>query len=308
MKILVTGGFGFIGSHIVDRLMTMGHDTVVLEKHMLGDQQLIRKKHLIDKYPDLKIHNANIEFKVQYRDLFEEQRFDKVIHLAGITGVRDVVSDESFTLTNVYGTEKIMKAAHESGVKHVIHASSSSVYGFARMFPSSENMAVSPASPYAQSKEYAEYTAKYYRDYMTVTTLRYFTTYGPSIRMNMAPFIFAKNQLTGKRSSVMTAYRDYTYVDDIVNATLIATLDYQLSDVFNIGTGQMITNQYLMERIQEISGKNVPYDTVNKTSLSEPFLTLADNRKFYNATGFRPTTDFDNGIEIFMDWFKKNVS
>ena len=244
MKILVTGGAGFIGSHTAKSLMDRGDEVVIVDNfNDYYDPQLKRDRvaNVLGGY-DFKLHEADIRDREKMAEIFEAEKIDKVVHLAAMAGVRYSLENPLlYTDVNVMGTANLLEISRIHGVKNFVYASSSSVYGVNEKVPFSESDPVdNPISPYAATKKANELQAHVYSytHGMNTTGLRFFTVYGPWGRPDMAYFKFTNLITQGKPIEVYNngkILRDFTYIDDI-GAGIIAVLDADLKcEVMTIG-------------------------------------------------------------------------
>ncbi len=315
MKILVTGGAGFIGSHLCDKLLDLGHQVVCID-------------HLSDYYsPVIKISNIkpnfdnpnftflvkNIQEKNKLEKIFQDNKFDAVIHLAARAGVRASLEDPlDFKDTNVSGTVNLLELSKIYGVKNFIFGSSSSVYGNNKKVPFSEDDQVEmPISPYATSKRACElycYTYSYLCD-LNISCLRFFSVFGPRNRPDMAHFLMTDAIFKGdeiKKFGDGSSSRDYTYIDDIVNG-IIACLDKDHKfEIFNLGNSQTITLNQLIETLENAIGKKA---IVNQLPMQPGDVdqTYADISKAKKLLNWEPKTSYQEGVNKLIDWYKTRI-
>lgn len=325
MKILITGGAGFIGSATAKKLMDRG-DTVVLIDNFNSyyDPKLKRDriKKFLKGYEGGSARNTSRRdvggftlYKGDVRDakflerVFTAEKPDKVIHLAAMAGVRHSLNDPLlYADINVMGTITLFELSVKHRIRNFVYASSSSVYGNNKKRPFAEKDPVdTPISPYAASKKADELFAHVYSHIygLPTTGLRYFTVYGPWGRPDMALFLFTKNILEGKTIMVNNhgkMSRNFTYIDDIVSGTIAALDANQKYAVMNIGGDRENT---LMEFIREIE-KNVGKKARKKMMplpAGDVVSTVADIRKL-RALGWKPTTRIEDGIRNFVQWYR----
>lgn len=340
MKILVTGAAGFIGSKISFLLAERGDEVIGIDN--INDYYDVRLKHgrlaelgiLADnndfawkkvyksgKFPTLSFIRMGIEDKDAVDQLFDKYRFDKVINLAAQAGVRYSISNPYAYLTsNLTGFLNILEACRNFPVKHLLFASSSSVYGLNSKAPFSEDDKVdSPVSLYAASKKANELMAHSYCKLYGIpaTGLRYFTVYGPWGRPDMAPMLFASAISNGKPINVFNhgdLIRDFTYIDDIALGS-IQCLDKAPDAnqcpnnvpfrVFNIGCSNPVK---LMDFIQEIENAlGLKAEKVMKPmQLGDVYMTNADTTKLEKEIGYKPKVTLHEGIAHFIEWYKSD--
>jgi UDP-glucuronate 4-epimerase len=329
MKVLLTGVAGFIGSHVCKRLAKEGY-------HVLGIDN-------VNDYYDVElkegrlnsIENDNFHFlkldivdKDRLEKAFDEFKPDYVIHLAAQAGVRySLINPQTYIDSNITGFLNILEACRKFSPKHLIYASSSSVYGLNKKMPFSENHHTDhPKSLYAASKKSNELMAHTYSDLFGIPTtgLRFFTVYGPWGRPDMALFIFTNSIVQGKPIKVFNGgemRRDFTYIDDIVDGIvrLIPSIPEQniISDhfnpvpsissspyrLFNIGNNKPVNLNYFIEKIEESLGmkairENLP---MQPGDVEETFADISSLQKMIN---FQPKISIEEGIPKFIEWYK----
>ncbi len=248
MRILVTGGAGFIGSHLVEKLLRDGHDVVILDDFNDFYDPEIKRENIASVSRDVAIHQIDLRDNAAVRSLFRSEKFDAIAHLAARAGVRPSIQQpQLYYDTNVIATLHLLEAARVTGVQRFVFASSSSVYGIGRTVPFSEDLHLTQTiSPYAASKIAAEFLCSTYSHLyqLRVLALRYFTVYGPRQRPDLAIHSFTRRIHFGKPIDQFgdgTTRRDYTYIDDIIQGTMAALkYDGALFDVFNLGESETI--------------------------------------------------------------------
>ncbi|MCD2200479.1 GDP-mannose 4,6-dehydratase [Halobacterium sp. KA-4] len=316
MQVLVTGGAGFIGSNIAERLLEEGHSVITLDN--------------LDPYYDLGIKEHNLEVcrgvggdrfefvegSTSNEEVVEEiiagRDVDIVYHEASKAGVRPSVEQpKAYNENNVDGLLTVLEAAADHGVERVVNASSSSVYGVPEYLPYDEDHPNHPKSPYAVTKLSAEHYCNVYdhiRDVSTVN-LRYFTVYGPRMRPNMAISNFVSRCLNGKPPVIYgdgKQTRDFTFIEDIVDANL-ALLDTDAADgeTMNIGSNDRISIRELAEYVVEETGADV--DIVHEDAKdADARHTHADVSKAGELIDYEPSRDIREGVSTFIDWYKSN--
>lgn len=309
MRILVTGGAGFIGSHVGGRLASMGHELVVIDDFNDFYDPKIKRANLSLHMPNALLVEGDIRDKNKVREAFSHG-IDAVIHLAARAGVMPSISDpELYMSTNIGGTYNLLEAAREHGVGEFIFASSSSVYGVNRKVPFSEDDLIqSTISPYAMTKISGEQMCSnfsYLYD-MRCICLRFFTVYGPGQRPDLAIHKFTNLIHKGLPIEMFgngSTERDYTYIDDIVDG-VIAALHYTNKnfDVFNLGESDTTRLSELIKRISNAVGK--PAHIITKPEqLGDVPRTFADIGKARKILGYSPKTKITVGIPKFVDWY-----
>lgn len=311
MKILITGGAGFIGSNLAKKLMDRGDKVVMIDNfNDYYDVQL--KKDRIKKYLkgyDFKLYKGDIRDTKLLEKIFKTEKLDKVMHLAAMAGVRSSLLDPLlYEEVNVRGTLNLLEMARKYKIKNFVYASSSSVYGNNTKQPFSESDSVdTPISPYAATKKATELLAHVYSHIygLNTTGLRYFTVYGPWGRPDMALFLFANGIDKGAPIKVFNhgkMSRNFTYVDDIVSGTM-TVIDANLKcEVMNIGGDREDTLMRYIEVLEEKMGKKAKKKMLAMQPGDVPS-TVADIRKL-RKLGWKPTTRIEEGIGNFVDWYR----
>lgn len=312
MNILVTGGAGFIGSHLTKKLAERGDQVVILDN--FNDYYDPKLKHdriaVFLKGIDFKLYEGDIRDVKLVEKIFETEKIEKVMHLAAMAGVRNSLDDPiTYADINVNGTLILMEAARKRKIANFVYASSSSVYGKNEKQPFSESDSVDmPISPYAASKKADELFAHVWSHVygLPTTGLRFFTVYGPWGRPDMALGIFTKNIFEGKPIEVnnygkMT--RNFTYVDDIVSGILVALDGNFPYEIMNIGGDKENTLLEFIEEIEKNAGKKAEKKMM-PLPLGDVVSTVADISKL-RALGWAPTTRIDVGIKNFVNWYRE---
>ena len=311
-KVLVTGGAGFIGSHLAEKLLSMGCEVTAIDHF---------DSFYTGKEENVEILSKNKRFNLVRGDILDSNVLssamkgsDLVFHLAGQAGVR-YCNDHPLKANsiNVDGTLSVLMSARENKVKKVVYASSSSIYGDPVRLPIDEEHPTHPNSPYGVSKLAAEhYCLAFTKVYgLETTCLRYFSVYGPRGRPDQVIYAFAE-KLIRKEAPVIfgdgTYSRDFTYVSDVVRGTILAA-EKEASDghAINIGFGRRISINDLVKKIlvaMDLDGKLEPIYAENaKGDFSH---TEADNRKARELLGWKPEVELDVGLKRFLDWFLEN--
>lgn len=312
-NILVTGAAGFIGSHLVERLLEEGYQVTGIDNFDPFYSKEIKLKNLEKartnknfKFIELDIRDNN-KLKSELIDTY-----DAIAHLAAKAGVRPSIIDPiGYQETNVYGTQNLLEFAKEKNIKQFIYASSSSVYGINPNVPWKETDCVlNPISPYASSKISGELLGHVYSHIHKIRfiALRLFTVYGPRQRPDLAIHKFVKNGIEGKPIPFYgdgTTRRDYTYVDDIVNGFL-AALNYNKShyEIINLGNHHNISLAELVEIIQTHIGKDLIIERLPKQP-GDVDQTFADISKAKTLLNWNPNTPLTEGIKNFIKYFKE---
>ncbi len=314
MNFLVTGGAGFIGSHVCERLLHSGHAVWTLDDLNTFYSPAIKKQNLAELKAlgkPFTFVRADLSDAQALRELFANVRFDQVIHLAARAGVRPSLEEpELFQQVNVGGTVNLLEAARKHGVKKLVIASSSSVYGVNAKVPFAENDPVfSAISPYAATKLACESLGHVYHHIygMDVAMLRFFTVYGPRQRPDLAIHKFAKLISGGKPIPVFgdgSTARDYTYITDIVEGVMACTERKFGFEIFNLGESQTVTLSRLIELLEHALGRKAVIQWLPAQAGDVP-LTCADITKSQRLLGYAPRVKIEQGIPLFVEWFKQ---
>ena len=311
MKVLITGGAGFIGSNLAGKLIKRGDEVVIIDNfNDYYDPQLKRDRiATILKDCDFKLYEVDIRDYQKLEEIFKKEQPNKVVHLAAMAGVRSSLENPLlYEEVNVKGTTNLLELSAKNKIENFVYASSSSVYGNNKKVPFSETDSVdNPISPYAATKKATELMAHVYSHIhnLNTTGLRYFTVYGPWGRPDMALFKFTKNIIEGKPIDVYNngkMSRNFTYVDDIVSGT-IKVLDANLKcEVMNIGGDREETLLRFIEVIEESLGKRAEKNLMPMQPGDVPS-TVADISKL-RKLDWEPTTQIEEGIENFVRWYE----
>jgi UDP-glucuronate 4-epimerase len=317
MNVLVTGGAGFIGSHVADRLLDSGHAVWVFDDLNVFYDPRIKQANLGDlqaKALPFTFVFGDLTDRTALDELFSSVRFDQVIHLAARAGVRPSLQQPAlYQRVNVEGTVNLLEAARENGVNKVTIASSSSVYGVNSKVPFSEtDPIVSAISPYAASKLACEALGHVYHHIygMDIAMLRFFTVYGPRQRPDLAIHKFAQLIHAGRSIPVFgdgNTARDYTYVTDTVDGVIACTEREFGFDIFNLGESQTVTLARLIDLLEQHLGKKAVIDR-QPTQPGDVPITYADIAKAEARLGYHPTVKIEQGIPRFVDWFRQRQS
>ena len=310
MKVLVTGGAGFIGSHMVDALLTGGHTVSVIDDFNDFYDPKIKRKNLDPVLDDIRLHSIDIRDKDAVLSTFSVERPDAVLHLAARAGVRpSIESPELYLATNINGTFHLLEAAKEYGVKRFVFASSSSVYGASGVAPFREDQVLNQTlSPYASTKLACEHLCSHYSYLyqMGVICLRFFTVYGPRQRPDLAIHRFTDLIYRGKPIDVYgdgTARRDFTYIEDIVQG-VVASINHDGApfDIFNLGESEPIELREVIAKIETTLEKKATINTLPPVPGDMP-ATYADISKARRLLGYTPTTPIQSGLRKFIEWY-----
>jgi len=313
MRILVTGGAGFIGSHLVEKLLAAGHQVAILDDFNDFYDPQIKHANIAGVAKDVTMYHVDLRDGASVRNLFHREKFETVAHLAARAGVRPSIQHpQLYYDTNVSGTLHLLDAASVTRVERFIFASSSSVYGISKTVPFSEDQHLSQTlSPYAATKIAAEFLCSTYSHLyqMRVVALRYFTVYGPRQRPDLAIHQFTRRIYAGQPIEQFgdgTTRRDYTYINDVIQGTMAALkYDGPLFDIFNLGESDTIQLKDLIAAIENALGKKAKINRMPEQPGDMP-LTCADISKARKLLGYNPTTRFSDGLPRFMEWFLRS--
>ena len=345
-KILVTGTAGFIGFHLTSRLVSEGYDVVGLD--IMNDYYDINLKHArlnvlgIDKdriqlnqkvsssvYPNLNFIQSDLAHHEYIVSMMKSESFDYVVNLAAQAGVRYSIDNPlAYTHSNVDGFLSVLEGARHSKVKHLVYASTSSVYGLNTAMPLKETTPTEhPMALYAATKKANEMMAHSYSHLFDIPTsgLRFFTVYGPWGRPDMALFLFAEAMRKGEPINVFNhgkMIRDFTYVDDIVESITRLVVkppkrnnDWDGDDpridsssapyrIFNIGNGSPVELMRYIEAVESSLGIKGQYNMMDIQPGDVP-ATHADTTSLQEYIGFKPSTSVEDGVEQFVSWYKQ---
>jgi UDP-glucuronate 4-epimerase len=312
MRILVTGGAGFIGSHVCAQLLRQGHEVAAIDDFNDFYDPAIKRANL-RALPDVEVFEGDIRDAVFVGKTAGAGKFDAVIHAAARAGVRPSLKDPQLYIdTNITGTQNLLAAAHRAGIGRFVFASSSSVYGLAKKVPFTEDMPLPQTlSPYAATKIAGEHLCGNYAHLygMRVVCLRFFTVYGPGQRPDLAIHKFTRAIDRGESIPQFgdgSTRRDYTYIDDIVQG-VAGALRYEgpAFDIFNLGENQTTTLSELIAEIERALGKKAAIERLPEQQGDMP-LTAADITKARKLLGYNPRTQIREGIPKFVEWYLSN--
>ena len=314
MNFLVTGGAGFIGSHVCERLLRDGHRVWAFDDLNDFYDPQIKRDHLREiEAPGLpfKFFPGDLCSAAAVNEIFSSVEFDQVIHLAARAGVRPSLEQPAlYQRVNVEGTVNVLEAARKSGVKKITIASSSSVYGVNSKVPFRESDPIfSAVSPYAASKLACEALGHTWHHVhkMDVVMLRFFTVYGPRQRPDLAIHKFTRLIEAGKPIPVFgdgSSARDHTHISDILQGVIACTREEFGFEIFNLGESQTITLAELITLIENALGKKAVIDRQPVQPGDVP-ITYADISKARQRLGYDPQMKVEQGIPLFVDWFRK---
>jgi UDP-glucuronate 4-epimerase len=315
MHILITGGAGFIGSHITERLLERRHSVTVLDNFDPFYDPRIKRDNLAvaEQYDGFSLAPGDIRDAARVEALFARDRFDAVIHLAGLAGVRQSIEHPlEFNDVNVAGTLVLLEAARKFGQPRFILASTSSVYGLSPALPYREDdPLLFPVSPYGASKIACEKYGHIYHSVhgLQVIALRFFTAYGPRQRPDMAIHRFARAILGGEELALYGdggTSRDYTYIDDIVQGVLAALYCRQRYDVINLGNSETTSLLALVHMLEAACGKEARL-SFQKEQPGDPPHTCAEISHAVEVLGYDPQTPLAAGLAKFVQWLTERM-
>lgn len=315
-KYLVTGGAGFIGSHLADRLLRDGHEVTILDDFNDFYDPAIKRENVARFKGGARVIEASFCDRDFVAAVVAGGKFDTIIHLGARAGVRPSIDHPALYLeTNINGTFNLLEAAKNAGCDHFIFASSSSVYGLSDTVPFREDLPLPQTlSPYAMTKLAGEHLCGNYSNLygMRVVCLRFFTVYGPGQRPDLAIHKFTDLISRGKpipKFGDGSTRRDYTYIDDIVQGILGAVrYEGKKFDIFNLGESETTTLNELIAALEAALGVSAVIEQFPEQKGDMP-RTCADISKARQLLGYSPTTPIRSGIPKFVDWFlarKKN--
>lgn len=317
MRYLITGGAGFIGSHVGEKLLDLGHEIDVVDNFDPFYDRRIKEQNasMIKQHSRANFYELDIQ---NYQDLQTRlglNHYDAIIHLAAKAGVRPSIVDPiKYQNVNVGGTQNILELARHMGIKHIVYGSSSSVYGINPNTPWSEHDNVLlPISPYASSKVSGELLGHVYSQLFNIRfiALRFFTVYGPRQRPDLAIHKFASRIINDEEIPVYgdgSTSRDYTYVDDIVSGVL-AAIEYSKSDfeIINLGNSSPLTLSNLILELELSIGKKAKINRLPMQT-GDVAKTFADITKARKLLDYYPTTTISDGLAKFISWLKSKDS
>ena len=316
MNILVPGGAGFIGSHLIDKLLAEGHTVFSIDNYdgfyARSIKENNQKKHFESK--EFKFLECDINEEKVIFDFLKDKNIETIVHLAAKAGVRPSIDDPAaYHHANATGTLHLLNVAKQLAIKRFVLASSSSVYGENPNVPWKESDTdLQPISPYAASKIAAENMTRVFSKLYDLDTiaLRFFTVYGPRQRPDLAIHKFFKLAYSGQEIPFYgdgNTRRDYTFIDDIVQG-IFGAINIPVSNskfrVFNLGNSNTVTLSELIQSIENSSGKIIQLKKLPEQA-GDVQQTFADVSKAGKELGFSPSTKIHEGLRIFNDWYKQ---
>ncbi len=330
MKVLVTGAAGFIGSFVAQRLLARGDEVTGLDNLNAYYDPALKQARLarLEVSEGFRFIKLDLADAAGMARLFEAGRFDRVVHLGAQAGVRhSLEAPQTYVDSNITGTLNVLEGCRHTGVRHLVFASTSSVYGANTKLPFSEHQpAGHPLSFYAATKRANELMAHSYAALfgLPVTGLRFFTVYGPWGRPDMALFLFTRNILAGKPIDVFNYgqhRRDFTYIEDIAQGVvrtldLVATADpaWNSDDpdpatsrapyrIYNIGNSRPVQLSHYIETLEQCLGRKAQRHLLPLQPGDVPD-TWADVQELEHAAGYQPATPVEEGVRAFVDWYR----
>ena len=316
---LITGGAGFIGSTLADRLLQEGQKVIVIDNFNDFYNPKIKENNVKHNLlnPNYKLERIDIRNEKEVNRVFEENRIDNVMHLAAMAGVRPSIENPIlYQEVNCLGSQNILEAMKKYDVKNIVFASSSSVYRNTKTVPFKETDIVDYAiSPYAATKKANEVMCHVYHKLynLNVIMLRFFTVYGERQRPDLAINKFTRLILEGQPIPVFgdgTTSRDYTYVQDIVDG-IMKSFKYieenkNVYEILNLGESEPITLDGMIKTIEKVLNKKA---IINRLPMQPGDVnrTYADISKAKSMIGYNPNTSFEDGIKKFVKWYKENI-
>ena len=319
MKVLVTGAAGFIGSKLMYVLRERGDEVVGIDNY--NDYYDVRLKEARVAAFGLEVRKMDLADKAAVDALFAAEKFDKVVNLAAQAGVRySITNPYAYLQSNLVGFMNILEACRNNGVKHLVYASSSSVYGMNAKVPYSEDDKVdNPVSLYAATKKSNELMAHAYCKLygIAMTGLRYFTVYGPWGRPDMAPMLFARAISRGETIKVFNhgdMIRDFTFIDDIVAGT-VGCLDQEPTPdanglryrVYNIGCSHPVKLMDFISEIEQALGVEAKKEFLPMQP-GDVYQTNADTTRLETEIGYKPVVRLHEGIGRFIEWYRSDLN
>jgi UDP-glucuronate 4-epimerase len=329
VKVLLTGAAGFIGFHTARALLERGDEVVGLDNlNAYYDPKLkAARLALLEREARFRFVMLDVSDRAAMQDLFEREKFQRVVHLAAQAGVRySIQNPHVYVATNITGFLHVLEGCRQTQVEHLVYASTSSVYGANTSMPFSEQQNVDhPLTLYAATKKSNELMAHSYASLygLPTTGLRFFTVYGPWGRPDMALFLFAKNILAGKPIDVFNSghhQRDFTYIDDVVKGVVAAvdhvaapdpafdsdapdpSVSYAPYKIYNIGNQRPVSLLRYIEVLEHCLGVKAQKNMV-PMQLGDVPDTWADVAAFARDVGYRPSTELEQGVKRFVEWY-----
>ena len=330
MKTLVTGAAGFIGMHVAERLLAMGHEVVGLDNLNNYYDVTLKEARLarLQELTGFSFQRVDLSDDAAMREVFAQGRFSHVVHLGAQAGVRySLTHPHVYIDSNVRGTLNVLEGCRAQGIEHLVFASTSSVYGLNARMPYSPDHGVDhPVSLYASTKRAGELFAHNYAELfgVPITALRFFTVYGPWGRPDMSPMIFARKILAGEPLDVFNFgkhRRDFTYIDDIVEGVVRVLVKPPVANpawdavtaspsssrspfrICNIGHSEPVELLYFIELLERALGREAQ-KTLLPMQPGDVENTYADMSHLEALVGYRPQVSIEEGVERFVSWYR----
>jgi UDP-glucuronate 4-epimerase len=313
MHYLITGGAGFIGSTLTERMLRDGHQVTIIDDFNTYYDPEIKQQNIANVRADITLVEGDIRDAILVERTFANGKFDQVIHIAARAGVRPSIQDPKlYFTTNIDGTFNLLDACRYHEVPRFSFASSSSVYGINKKVPFAEADPIERTiSPYAATKLAGEQICSNYAHLFGIhcQCLRFFTVYGPRQRPDLAISKFTKRILAGEPIQQYgdgSTARDYTYIEDIINGIVAASkYDEKSFDIFNLGGSATTTLSELIALIENATGEKAIIEQIEEQPGDVP-QTYADISKANKLLGYAPQTPIAEGIKSYVEWFKAN--
>ena len=313
MNIVVTGGAGFIGSHLCEKLISLGSKIICIDSFDNFYNPAIKEDNIseVTGSNHFKLYRSDITNPTQMEKIFSENSIDMVIHLAARAGVRPSIQNPLlYERVNILGTMNLLECCKKYNISKFIFASSSSVYGGNKKIPFSEKDNVDhPISPYAATKKAGELICHTYHNLykISIFCLRFFTVYGPRQRPEMAIHKFTRQILKGEDIEIYgdgSSSRDYTYIDDVISGILSSLDRIKGFEVINLGNSNTVKLIDLIRLIEITTGEkgNLKF---TKSQPGDVFITCADIRKARKMLKYLPETNIEEGLIKFVKWYKE---
>jgi len=315
MRILVTGGAGFIGSHLAERLARRGDTVVIVDDFNDYYSPRLKRANAAAALAagDVSLAEGDIRDARFLESVFEGRGFECIVHLAARAGVRPSLADPRLYVdVNLHGTLNLLELARREEVTRFVFASSSSVYGLDPIPFSEDARADSPVSPYGATKRAGEVLLASYRNLYGIRScvLRFFTVYGPRQRPDMAIHKFTRAMLSGEAVTMFgdgSSARDYTYIDDIIDG-VTAAVDTDFDwEIINLGNSRKVALVEMIDAIARAAGKQPQVERLGDQPGDVP-ATCADISRARRILGFEPKVSFEEGIKRFVEWYKRAKS
>lgn len=313
MYILITGGAGFIGSHLCEKLISLGSKIICIDSFDDFYNPAIKENNIseVTGSNHFKLYRSDITSPTQMEKIFSENSIDMVIHLAARAGVRPSIEKPLlYERVNILGTMNLLECCKKYNIPKFIFASSSSVYGGNKKLPFSEEDNVDhPISPYAATKKAGELICYTYYDLykISIYCFRFFTVYGPRQRPEMAIHKFTRLILGGEDIEIYgdgSSSRDYTYIDDVISGVISSLDRIKGFEIINLGNSKTVKLMDLIRLIETTTGEKGHL----KFTVSQPgdvFVTYADIRKARKMLKYLPKTNIKDGLTKFVEWYKE---